>query len=1129
MSQTQDYECRSHNVDLPESRIPGSSTRLEWVEIIEPRTRERMYANLVTGECVWDPPAGVRIKRTSENQWWELFDPNTSRFYYYNASTQRTVWHRPQGCDIIPLAKLQTLKQNTESPRASAESSPGRGSSVSREGSTSSSLEPEPDTEKAQELPARTGRPAAFGALKEDSGSSSPPGVFLEKDYEIYRDYSADGQLLHYRTSSLRWNLGAKERMLIKVADREPSFLAAQGNGYAPDGPPGVRSRRPSGSQHSPSLQTFAPEADGTIFFPERRPSPFLKRAELPGSSSPLLAQPRKPSGDSQPSSPRYGYEPPLYEEPPVEYQAPIYDEPPMDVQFEAGGGYQAGSPQRSPGRKPRPFLQPNKQGPPSPCQQLVLTKQKCPERFLSLEYSPAGKEYVRQLVYVEQAGSSPKLRAGPRHKYAPNPGGGSYSLQPSPCLLRDQRLGVKSGDYSTMEGPELRHSQPPTPLPQAQEDAMSWSSQQDTLSSTGYSPGTRKRKSRKPSLCQATSATPTEGPGDLLVEQPLAEEQPPCGTSLAPVKRAEGEADGARGAAEPFLAQARLAWEAQQAHFHMKQRSSWDSQQDGSGYESDGALPLPMPGPVVRAFSEDEALAQQENKHWRRGTFEKLGFPQILLEKSISVQTNLASPEPYLHPSQSEDLGACAQFESSRQSRSGIPSASCVFPTFTLRKPSSETDIENWASKHFNKHTQGLFRRKVSIANMLAWSSESIKKPMIVTSDRHVKKEACELFKLIQMYMGDRRAKADPLHVALEVATKGWSVQGLRDELYIQLCRQTTENFRLESLARGWELMAICLAFFPPTPKFHSYLEGYIYRHMDPVNDTKVTQHIKELLERNTKKKSKLRKKPKPYVEEPDGVAISTYAKYCYHKLQKAALTGAKKGLKKPNVEEIRHAKNAVFSPSMFGSALQEVMGMQRERYPERQLPWVQTRLSEEVLALNGDQTEGIFRCHGNPGRRTCPVPCRVPGDIDEVNALKLQVDQWKVPTGLEDPHVPASLLKLWYRELEEPLIPHEFYEQCIAHYDSPEAAVAVVHALPRINRMVLCYLIRFLQVFVQPANVAVTKMDVSNLAMVMAPNCLRCQSDDPRVIFENTRKEMSFLRVLIQHLDTSFMEGVL
>ncbi len=68
----------------------------------------------------------------------------------------------------------------------------------------------------------------------------------------------------------------------------------------------------------------------------------------------------------------------------------------------------------------------------------------------------------------------------------------------------------------------------------------------------------------------------------------------------------------------------------------------------------------------------------------------------------------------------------------------------------------------------------------------------------------------------------------------------RGWSNQGLRDELYIQLCRQTTENFRYDSLERGWELMAICLAFFPPTPRFHTYLEGYIYRHMDPLNDTK-------------------------------------------------------------------------------------------------------------------------------------------------------------------------------------------------------------------------------------------------------------------------------------------------
>ncbi|XP_077573143.1 rho GTPase-activating protein 39 [Stigmatopora nigra] len=965
--------------------------RLEWVEIIEPRTRERMYANLLTGECVWDPPAGVRIKRTGDNQWWELFDPNTSRFYYYNASTQRTVWHRPQGCDIIPLAKLQTLKQHAD---AHAGGGPVPADDDAREGSASSSL----DRERA----------------------------------------AAAGREQGERTSPFRWNTGTKERMLIKVTERETAYPSRQGNGYSP-------------------VEPAAPEA-GEGPRERRRRSPFPKRGEQ-------QQQQRRPSADSEASSPRYGYEgPPLYEEPPSECQTPpIYEEPPpADPSALYGGGGGGG---RSPpaGKTQAPVYLSPKQ---SPYGQLVLTRQKCPEKAQSLEYSPAGKEYVKQLVYVEQSSSSsPRFKTAERLlRYGAASGGpagggpalggshggsygGSYTLQHSQSLIRDPRLLL---DYGGEGGQRLLY-----------EDSVSWSSVQSRSLSTSPG-GNRKRKSRKPSL---------------------------------PQELARGQFGGT--ASEAMLAQARLAWEAQRV---MKQRSSWDSGQGGDavegggpeggahdskdGYESDGAVPPPLPGPVVRAFSEDEALAQSDGHLWKRSTFERLGFPQALLEKSLSMQTSLASPENYLHPSQSEDLGACAQFEASRNARNMMPSASCgLFPEFTLRKPSSETDIENWASKHFNKHTQGLFRRKVSIANMLAWSSEPIKKPMIVTSDRSVKKEAVDIFKLIQTYMGDRRTKVDPLCVALEVVVRGWSNQGLRDELYIQLCRQTTENFRYDSLERGWELMAVCLAFFPPTPRFHSYLEGYIARHTDPLNDTK-------------------------------GVAISTYAKHCYRKLTKAALTGAKKGLQKPCLEEIQHARNAIFSPSMFGSSLEEVMALQRERYPDHQLPWVQTRLSEEVLGLNGDQTEGIFR---------------VPGDIDEVNALKLQVDQWKIPTGLEDPHIPASLLKLWYRELEEPLIPHEFYDECVKNYDNAEAAVQVVLGLPHINKLVLCYLIRFLQVFAQPANVQVTKMDVSNLAMVMAPNCLRCRSDEPRVIFENTRKEMSFIRLLIHALDTSFMDAVL
>lgn len=89
----------------------------------------------------------------------------------------------------------------------------------------------------------------------------------------------------------------------------------------------------------------------------------------------------------------------------------------------------------------------------------------------------------------------------------------------------------------------------------------------------------------------------------------------------------------------------------------------------------------------------------------------------------------------------------------------------------------------------------------------------------------------------------------------------------------------------------------------------------------------------------------------------------------------------------------------------------------------------------------------------------------CRVPGDIDEVNMLKVRMDRWNKPD-CSDPHVPSSLLKLWYRELYEPLIPARYYDLCIQNCNNPAAAVRLAEGLPEINRLVLTYLIRFLQV---------------------------------------------------------------
>lgn len=107
------------------------------------------------------------------------------------------------------------------------------------------------------------------------------------------------------------------------------------------------------------------------------------------------------------------------------------------------------------------------------------------------------------------------------------------------------------------------------------------------------------------------------------------------------------------------------------------------------------------------------------------------------------------------------------------------------------------------------NIHKRSFFSKRLSQDNLLSWSKDGLNKPLLRTMDKISKKEAPDLFKLIQIYMGDRKSRQTAsLNTCLELTTKGWSLPSIRDEIYLQLIKQTTANQNAESLQRGWELM---------------------------------------------------------------------------------------------------------------------------------------------------------------------------------------------------------------------------------------------------------------------------------------------------------------------------------
>ncbi|VDM38132.1 unnamed protein product [Toxocara canis] len=435
-----------------------------------------------------------------------------------------------------------------------------------------------------------------------------------------------------------------------------------------------------------------------------------------------------------------------------------------------------------------------------------------------------------------------------------------------------------------------------------------------------------------------------------------------------------------------------------------------------------------------------------------------------------ITPSTNTT---PLLSTPQSSTLGSCTSLTVSNN----------------IRFPFDDTPIAPPNKAHIGMpgpHTQDY------PSEAECWTKDSIKQPVCgCVDDKSLRKEAPALFKAVQCYMGDRKSKLSADQLAVSLCESGMSRQSVGDELFCQLIKQLSNNQRCDSLRRGWELLAIFLTFFAPSAEH-------------------VAQKLVRFIEANSDR----------LLDTPE-VAVSHYAIQCSRRLSRVAQRV------KPTLQLVQESRVHIFSPPQFCAPLEELMEMQAEKYPDRRLPWVQTTLIDLILSSDGQRTEGLFRVNANP---------------EHIHTARLRLDRGLVPV-VRDAHVPAALLKLWLRSLPEAVLPDALYARCLAVCEQPDEACRLIDLLPNVNRLVVAKLLHLLQgskrsfsvliddcfqLLAEEETVKYTKMDVCNLAMVMAPNMLRCASDDPRVMFDNARREMSFIKTLIRNYDTAFVHAM-
>ena len=397
--------------------------------------------------------------------------------------------------------------------------------------------------------------------------------------------------------------------------------------------------------------------------------------------------------------------------------------------------------------------------------------------------------------------------------------------------------------------------------------------------------------------------------------------------------------------------------------------------------------------------------------------------------------------------------------------------------PTFTKQRvidALNKYKLEDFAAIQFRKQKKkGLGKTKfIPLPVLMSFQPASLKSPLLLSVPKDRKSAGVKMFKFLLQYTGVKQVKNPMSALVAVIQIIRDNYEFLCDEFYFQLVKQTTSNPSRAILLKTWEMFLIIASLFPSSQECYMWILAHIGRAVID-SDSSVS-----------------------------AIASLTFMRFeTRHFLDQSVVTDSKKVLAHIP-EEVAHGT------ACFSCTLYEMMWNQRATYPSLPIPYVLYYIIKQLQDRNANSTNGIFKVLGNKG---------------VTNDILVEVNTKMEAISRGDVNVLANLLKIWLKELPNPIVPIEMNDDFIRAAKQNRFRT-FIEKLPQVHKLTLLYIIGFIQDIYSHADE--NKMEKSELATIFGPcivNPVRAARDNPEQIQYLTELSVAFISKMIDEADPS------